>query len=125
MDVSLGSETAPLVLEHVDVPQAAAATNRNELFGASERLISDCSAADPRCPPQGEKSCWFSVVASDRVPVHITSLEKADSIYEKHGGHVLLGVSCMSPAQCCFRVLVIINACVRAVFRCLSEARSA
>ncbi|XP_005924099.1 nitric oxide-associated protein 1 [Haplochromis burtoni] len=41
---------------------------------------------------QGEKSCWFSVMASDRVPVHITSLEKADSIYEKHGGHVLLGV---------------------------------
>lgn len=41
MDVSLGSETAPLVLEHVDVPEAAAATNKNELFGASERLISD------------------------------------------------------------------------------------
>ncbi|XP_033502718.2 nitric oxide-associated protein 1 [Epinephelus lanceolatus] len=41
---------------------------------------------------QGGKSCWFSVVASSRVPVHITSLEKADSIYEKHAGHVLLGV---------------------------------
>nr|XP_046262751.1 nitric oxide-associated protein 1 [Scatophagus argus] len=41
---------------------------------------------------QGEKSCWFSVVASGRVPVHITSLEKADSVYEKHAGHVLLGV---------------------------------
>ncbi|KAM7418259.1 hypothetical protein PAMA_017760 [Pampus argenteus] len=41
---------------------------------------------------QGQKSCWFSVMASSRVPVHITSLEKADSIYEKHAGHVLLGV---------------------------------
>ncbi|KAM7389270.1 hypothetical protein PAMP_023258 [Pampus punctatissimus] len=41
---------------------------------------------------QGEKSCWFSVMASSRVPVHVTSLEKAASIYEKHAGHVLLGV---------------------------------
>ncbi|XP_030252583.1 nitric oxide-associated protein 1 isoform X2 [Sparus aurata] len=41
---------------------------------------------------QGEKSCWFSVVGSSRLPVHITSLEKADSVYEKHAGHVLLGV---------------------------------
>ncbi|XP_039976130.1 nitric oxide-associated protein 1 isoform X2 [Xiphias gladius] len=41
---------------------------------------------------QGQKSCWFSVVASGRLPVHITSLEKADSVYEKHAGHVLLGV---------------------------------
>ncbi|XP_041799846.1 nitric oxide-associated protein 1-like isoform X2 [Chelmon rostratus] len=41
---------------------------------------------------QGQKSCWFSVVASSRVPVHITSLEKADSVYEKHAGRVLLGV---------------------------------
>ncbi|XP_022617046.1 nitric oxide-associated protein 1 isoform X1 [Seriola dumerili] len=41
---------------------------------------------------QGHKSCWFSVVASGQVPVHVTSLEKADSVYEKHAGHVLLGV---------------------------------
>ncbi|XP_070693017.1 nitric oxide-associated protein 1 [Pempheris klunzingeri] len=41
---------------------------------------------------QGGKSCWFSVVASGQVPVHITSLEKADAVYEKHAGHVLLGV---------------------------------
>ncbi|XP_034399554.1 nitric oxide-associated protein 1-like [Cyclopterus lumpus] len=41
---------------------------------------------------EGGRSCWFSVVASSRVPVHITSLEKADSVYEKHAGHVLLGV---------------------------------
>ncbi|RVE67532.1 hypothetical protein OJAV_G00104470 [Oryzias javanicus] len=41
---------------------------------------------------QGEKSCWFSVMASSLVPVHITSLDKADSIYEKHAGRVLLGV---------------------------------
>ncbi|XP_041845959.1 nitric oxide-associated protein 1 isoform X2 [Melanotaenia boesemani] len=41
---------------------------------------------------QGGKSCWFSVMASSRVPVHITSLEKADGIYQKHAGHTLLGV---------------------------------
>lgn len=41
---------------------------------------------------QGGKSCWFSVVASGRVPVHITSVEKADGVYEKHAGHILLGV---------------------------------
>ncbi|XP_035017012.2 nitric oxide-associated protein 1 isoform X1 [Hippoglossus stenolepis] len=41
---------------------------------------------------QGQKSCWFSVVASSRLPVHVTSLDKADSLYAKHAGHVLLGV---------------------------------
>ncbi|XP_075961257.1 nitric oxide-associated protein 1 [Anarhichas minor] len=41
---------------------------------------------------QGGRSCWFSVVASSWVPVHITSVEKADSVYEKHAGHELLGV---------------------------------
>lgn len=41
---------------------------------------------------QGGKSCWFSVMASSRVPVHVTSVEKADGVYEKHAGHVLLGV---------------------------------
>ncbi|XP_068570147.1 nitric oxide-associated protein 1-like [Cebidichthys violaceus] len=41
---------------------------------------------------QGGQSCWFSVVASSRVPVHITSVEKANSVYEKHAGHELLGV---------------------------------
>ncbi|XP_062249039.1 nitric oxide-associated protein 1 isoform X2 [Platichthys flesus] len=41
---------------------------------------------------QGQKSCWFSVVASSRLPVHVTSLDKADSLYARHAGHVLLGV---------------------------------
>ncbi|XP_044061678.1 nitric oxide-associated protein 1 [Siniperca chuatsi] len=41
---------------------------------------------------QGGKSCWFSVVASGRLPVHITGLEKAGGVYEKHAGRVLLGV---------------------------------
>ncbi|XP_041042258.1 nitric oxide-associated protein 1 isoform X1 [Carcharodon carcharias] len=41
---------------------------------------------------KGEKSAWFSVVASNQVPVHITSLDKADSIYQKHAGKALLGV---------------------------------
>lgn len=41
---------------------------------------------------QGEKSAWFSVVASNLLPVHITPLEKADTIYENHAGKTLLGV---------------------------------
>ncbi|XP_054453671.1 nitric oxide-associated protein 1 [Anoplopoma fimbria] len=41
---------------------------------------------------QGGRSCWFSVVASSRLPVHITSVEKADGVYQKHAGHELLGV---------------------------------
>ncbi|XP_028271583.1 nitric oxide-associated protein 1 [Parambassis ranga] len=41
---------------------------------------------------QGEKSCWLSVMASSQVPVHVTSLEKADGVYQKHAGHQLLGV---------------------------------
>ncbi|KAJ7397162.1 Nitric oxide-associated protein 1 [Pitangus sulphuratus] len=41
---------------------------------------------------QGEKSAWFSVVASNLLPVHITTLSKADAIYEKHAGQELLKV---------------------------------
>ncbi|XP_074531034.1 nitric oxide-associated protein 1 [Halichoeres trimaculatus] len=41
---------------------------------------------------EGARSCWFSVLVSARVPIHITSLEKVDGIYEKHAGGVLLGV---------------------------------
>uniref|UniRef100_A0A3B5MIS2 Uncharacterized protein n=1 Tax=Xiphophorus couchianus TaxID=32473 RepID=A0A3B5MIS2_9TELE len=41
---------------------------------------------------QGRKSCWFSVLASSQVPVHVTGLEKAASVYERHAGHALLGV---------------------------------
>ncbi|XP_059201727.1 nitric oxide-associated protein 1-like [Centropristis striata] len=41
---------------------------------------------------QGAMSCWFSVLASSLVPVHITGLDKVDAVYEKHAGHVLLGV---------------------------------
>lgn len=43
---------------------------------------------------QGQNSCWFTVLASSRVPVHITSLDKADDIYQKHAGNTLLGVPC-------------------------------
>lgn len=45
--------------------------------------------------PQGEKSCWLTVVASNLLPVHITVLDKADALYQKHGGNTLLGV-CLS-----------------------------
>ncbi|KAM3866927.1 nitric oxide-associated protein 1-like [Diretmus argenteus] len=41
---------------------------------------------------QGEKSCWFTVVASNRLPVHLTSTDNADAVYQKHAGHALLGV---------------------------------
>ncbi|XP_023987786.1 nitric oxide-associated protein 1 [Physeter macrocephalus] len=41
---------------------------------------------------KGNQSAWFTVVASNFLPVHITSLDKADTIYQKHGGHTLLKV---------------------------------
>ncbi|KAJ8382291.1 hypothetical protein SKAU_G00030690 [Synaphobranchus kaupii] len=41
---------------------------------------------------EGERSCWFSVIASNLLPVHITSVDKADAIYQKHAGDTLLGV---------------------------------
>uniref|UniRef100_H2V7Y6 Nitric oxide associated 1 n=1 Tax=Takifugu rubripes TaxID=31033 RepID=H2V7Y6_TAKRU len=48
---------------------------------------------------QGGKSCWFSVMASSQVPVHITSLDKADGVYQKHAGEVLLGVPMGGPER--------------------------
>lgn len=41
---------------------------------------------------EGTDSCWFSVLASSKVPVHVTTLEKADGIYQKHAGRELLKV---------------------------------
>lgn len=41
---------------------------------------------------EGDQSAWFTVVASNFLPVHITSLDKADALYEKHAGHELLQV---------------------------------
>ncbi|XP_066474388.1 nitric oxide-associated protein 1 [Tiliqua scincoides] len=41
---------------------------------------------------QGTQSSWFSVVASNLLPVHITTVEKADAVYQKHAGQVLLKV---------------------------------
>ncbi|XP_072549592.1 nitric oxide-associated protein 1 [Salminus brasiliensis] len=41
---------------------------------------------------EGNNSCWFTVIASSRVPVHITSSDKADAIYQKHAGGTLLAV---------------------------------
>ncbi|KAK2498988.1 hypothetical protein MC885_018078 [Smutsia gigantea] len=41
---------------------------------------------------QGNQSAWFTVVASNFLPVHITSLDKADTLYQKHAGHILLKV---------------------------------
>ncbi|XP_049670555.1 nitric oxide-associated protein 1 [Accipiter gentilis] len=41
---------------------------------------------------EGEKPAWFSVVASNLLPVHISILSKADAIYEKHVGQELLKV---------------------------------
>ncbi|KAJ7335479.1 hypothetical protein JRQ81_013420 [Phrynocephalus forsythii] len=41
---------------------------------------------------QGGQFSWFSVIASNFLPVHITALEKADATYQKHAGEVLLKV---------------------------------
>ncbi|XP_061896067.1 nitric oxide-associated protein 1-like [Entelurus aequoreus] len=41
---------------------------------------------------QGEQSCWFSVLTSAYLPLHLTTVDKADSVYHKHAGHQLLGV---------------------------------
>nr|XP_055195456.1 nitric oxide-associated protein 1 isoform X2 [Nyctereutes procyonoides] len=41
---------------------------------------------------QGNQSAWFTVVASNLLPVHITSLDRADTVYQKHAGHTLLKV---------------------------------
>ncbi|XP_006189407.2 nitric oxide-associated protein 1 isoform X1 [Camelus ferus] len=41
---------------------------------------------------QGNQSAWFTVVASNFLPVHITSLDRADTMYQKHAGHTLLKV---------------------------------
>ncbi|XP_073898268.1 nitric oxide-associated protein 1 isoform X2 [Castor canadensis] len=40
----------------------------------------------------GNQSAWFTVVAANFLPVHITSLDKADAVYQKHAGHALLQV---------------------------------
>ncbi|KAM9457318.1 nitric oxide-associated protein 1 [Clarias gariepinus] len=41
---------------------------------------------------EGNQPCWFTVVASSQIPVHITSLDKADLTYQKHAGKTLLAV---------------------------------
>ncbi|XP_026544218.1 nitric oxide-associated protein 1 [Notechis scutatus] len=41
---------------------------------------------------QGNQSSWFSVVASNLLPVHVTFTEKADAVYQKHAGQTLLKV---------------------------------
>ncbi|XP_075400383.1 nitric oxide-associated protein 1 [Tenrec ecaudatus] len=41
---------------------------------------------------QGNRSAWFTVVASNFLRVHITSLDRADAVYQKHAGHPLLQV---------------------------------
>ncbi|XP_076993087.1 nitric oxide-associated protein 1 [Tamandua tetradactyla] len=41
---------------------------------------------------QGNHSAWFTVLASRFLPVHITSLDRAEAIYQKHAGHTLLQV---------------------------------
>ncbi|XP_063732244.1 LOW QUALITY PROTEIN: nitric oxide-associated protein 1 [Eleginops maclovinus] len=41
---------------------------------------------------QGGGACWFSVLVSSQIPVHISSLERVQGVYQKHAGHQLLGV---------------------------------
>ncbi|NWW47520.1 NOA1 protein, partial [Pedionomus torquatus] len=41
---------------------------------------------------EGEKPAWFSVVASNLLPVHISTLSKADATYKKYAGQEFLKV---------------------------------
>lgn len=41
---------------------------------------------------EGKSSCWLTVVASSHIPIHITNLDKADAVYQKHAGNILLAV---------------------------------
>ncbi|PKU45911.1 nitric oxide-associated protein 1 [Limosa lapponica baueri] len=41
---------------------------------------------------EGEKPAWFSVVASNLLPVHISTLSNADAMYKKHAGQEFLKV---------------------------------
>ncbi|NXJ62327.1 NOA1 protein, partial [Rostratula benghalensis] len=41
---------------------------------------------------QGEKPAWFSVVASNLLPVHISTLSNADDLYKKYAGQEFLKV---------------------------------
>ncbi|XP_009979107.1 PREDICTED: nitric oxide-associated protein 1, partial [Tauraco erythrolophus] len=41
---------------------------------------------------QGEKPAWFSVVASNLLPVRIATLSNADALYKQHAGQELLKV---------------------------------
>lgn len=72
---------------------------------------------------QGGTSCWLSVLASGRIPVHITSQERADGVYQKHAGHVLLGVRRHTHmiTAICFSRVPLIRLC--AAFRFLPEGR--
>ncbi|KAK7916773.1 hypothetical protein WMY93_012534 [Mugilogobius chulae] len=40
----------------------------------------------------GPMSTWFTVLVSGLIPVHVTSVEKAESVYGKHAGERLLGI---------------------------------
>ncbi|NXT29654.1 NOA1 protein, partial [Syrrhaptes paradoxus] len=41
---------------------------------------------------EGEKPAWFSVMASNLLPVYISTLSKVDAVYEKHASQELLKV---------------------------------
>ncbi|XP_025902266.1 nitric oxide-associated protein 1 [Nothoprocta perdicaria] len=41
---------------------------------------------------EGEKSAWFTVMASNLLPVHVTTLSQADAVYEKYAGKELMKV---------------------------------
>ncbi|NXA39999.1 NOA1 protein, partial [Eudromia elegans] len=41
---------------------------------------------------EGEKSAWFTVMASRLLPVHVTTLSQADAVYEKYAGKEFMKV---------------------------------
>ncbi|KAI4785970.1 hypothetical protein KUCAC02_037435, partial [Chaenocephalus aceratus] len=49
---------------------------------------------------KGGGPCWFSVLVSSQIPVHISTLERVQEVYEKHAGHTLLGVPAGGTSGC-------------------------
>lgn len=75
-------------------PSDKETTSVKQVLGTQEGAIQGC----PSVPSnilllfQGKKPAWFSVMASNLLPVHISTLSNADALYEKHAGQELLKV---------------------------------
>uniref|UniRef100_A0A8C6T8M9 G domain-containing protein n=1 Tax=Neogobius melanostomus TaxID=47308 RepID=A0A8C6T8M9_9GOBI len=50
----------------------------------------------PGSTSSGPRSVWFSVLVSALLPLHVSAVERAESVYEKHAGGRLLGVKLLT-----------------------------